>query len=82
MNTGTVVADIMDPHNSFDDVLAHFSCLLDSFPADRNLIIFIDGVDRLMDIRAHQVCRAIIHLFLQRTMSTLKLNLRLLLTNL
>jgi len=52
----TVAAAIMDPHNSYDEILAHFRCLLESFPQHRNLIIFIDGVDRLMP--SLQVCIA------------------------
>jgi len=43
----TVAAAIMEPHNSYDEILAHFRCLLESFPEHRNLVIFIDGVDRL-----------------------------------
>ena len=49
------VAAIMNPSSSYDEVLAHFRCLLDSFPDDRNLVIFIDGVDRLTDLLATQV---------------------------
>jgi len=56
----TVATAIMDPHNSYDSVLAHFRCLLDSFPAHHNLVIFIDGVDRLTDIRTIEVFNSVI----------------------
>ena len=52
----TVAAAIMEPSVTYDDVLAHFRCLLDTFPARRNLMIFIDGVDRVTDVRGRQVC--------------------------
>ena len=49
------ITAIMNPSSSYDEVLANFRCLIDSFPEDRNLVVFIDGIDRLTDIRLAQV---------------------------
>ena len=54
-SAATVVPAAMDKATSYDDVRAHFRCLVDSFPPDQNLVIFVDGIDRLIDIRSSQV---------------------------